>query len=57
MTKQSRQKVKHLENGKSFNDNIKSNFHHFQRDFLETNKANCIVRSEFDFKPQTQASI
>ena len=53
MTKQSRQKVKHFENGKSFKDNIKSNFHHFQRDFLETNKANCIVRSEFDFKPQT----
>ena len=35
MTKQSRQKLKYLENDKSFYDEIKSIFHHFVRAFIE----------------------
>ena len=40
MTKQSRQKLKYLENDKSFYDEIKSIFHHFVRAFIEVNKGN-----------------
>ena len=38
MTKMSRQKSKYLENEKSFQDEIKSIFHHFEKDFIEANK-------------------
>ena len=38
MTKKSRQNFKHLDKEKSFLDEIKSIFHHFWRDFIETNK-------------------
>ena len=39
MNKKSRQKVKYLENEKSFKDEIKSIFHHFLKAFIEANKA------------------
>ena len=35
MAEKSRQKFKYLENEKRFQDEIKSNFHHFQRVFIE----------------------
>ena len=38
MTKKSRQKFKYPENEKSFYDEIKTIFHHFQRVFIEANK-------------------
>ena len=38
MTKKSRQKVKYLENEKSFKVEIKTIFHHFQKTFIEVNK-------------------
>ena len=44
MNKQSRQKLKYLENDKSFYDEIKSIFHHFVRAFTEVNKANFFGR-------------
>ena len=44
MTKKSRQKLKYLENEKSFYDEIKSIFHHFLRAFIETNKTNFFGR-------------
>ena len=40
----SRQKLKYLENDKSFYDEIKSIFHHFQRAFTEANKTNFLER-------------
>ena len=40
MTKISRQKFKYLENEKSFQDETKSIFHHFERAFIEANKNN-----------------
>ena len=39
MTKKSRQKHKHLENEKGFNDEIKSIFHLFLKVIIEANKA------------------
>ena len=38
MIKKSRKKIKHLENEKSFEDGIKTIFHHFERAFVEINK-------------------
>ena len=38
MTKKSRQKLKYLENEKSFWDEIKSIFYHFWRVIIEVNK-------------------
>ena len=38
MAKNSRQNLKYLENDKSFYDEIKSIFHHFQRAFIKANK-------------------
>ena len=38
MLEKSRQKFKHLENGKSFQDEIKSIFHHFEWVIIEANK-------------------
>ena len=38
MIDNSRQKFKYIENKKSFKDEIKSVFHHFQKDFIEANK-------------------
>ena len=38
MNKESRQKLKYLENEKSFRDEIKIIFHHFKRVFIESNK-------------------
>ena len=38
MPKKSRQKIKYLENEKSFSDEIKSIFHHFWRTIFEANK-------------------
>ena len=40
MPKKSRQKLKYLENEKSFYDEIKSVFHHFCRAIIEANKKN-----------------
>ena len=37
MIKMSRQKFKYLENEKSFEDEMKSIFHHFKRTFIEAN--------------------
>ena len=45
MTRKSRQKFTYLENGKSFEDEINNNFHHFKKAFIEANKKNfCQVR-------------
>ena len=49
MTKISRQKLKHLENEKSFWSEIKSIFHDFQRDLLSVAK-NCL-------RPETEPLI
>ena len=38
MIKKSRQKFKYLDNEKSFYDELKSIFHHFQSAFIEANK-------------------
>ena len=38
MIKNSRQKIKDLDNKKSFQNEIKINFHHFQRALIEVNK-------------------
>ena len=38
MTKKSRQKFKHPENEKSFEDKIKSIFHHFWKAIIKANK-------------------
>ena len=38
MPKKSRQKFKYLDNEKSFQDEIKSIFHHFERAIIEANK-------------------
>ena len=38
ITKKSRQKYKYIKNEKSFYHEIKSIFHHFQRDFIEVNR-------------------
>ena len=46
MSKKSRQKLKYLENEKSFYDEIKSIFHHFLRAFIEANKANLFLEGE-----------
>ena len=43
MTENSRQKIKYLENEKSFYDEMKSIFHHLQRAFIEANE-----KSDFD---------
>ena len=40
MIKKSRQKFKYLENEKSFQDEIKSIFHHFGRAIIEANQKN-----------------
>ena len=50
MTKKSRQNFKHLDKEKSFLDEIKSIFHHFWRDFIETNKKKYFGRWEPNFK-------
>ena len=42
MPKKSRQKLKYLENEKSFQDEIKSTFHHFWRAIIETNNKKMI---------------
>ena len=42
MTKISRQKSKHIETEKSFYDEIKSIFHHFQIAFIEANRKNLL---------------
>ena len=44
MTKKSRQKIKYLENGKRFSDEIKSPFPQFYKAFIETNKTNYFGR-------------
>ena len=44
MTKKSKQKIKYVENEKSFQDEIKSIFHLFLRAFIEANKANFFRR-------------
>ena len=49
MTKTSRQKFKYLENKKSFEDEIKNIFHHFQRGFIEVSKINIFGRYKFNF--------
>ena len=49
MSKNSRQKFKYLENEKSFEDKIKSIFHHFGRAIIEANKK-FFGRWEPDFK-------
>ena len=47
MTKKSRQKFKHFENKKSFQDDeIKSNFHHFSRAFIEANKKKFVWKKD-----------
>ena len=38
MPKKSRHKFKYLDNEKSFQDEIKSIFHHFERAIIEANK-------------------
>ena len=50
MTKKLRQKIKYLENEKSFQDEIKSIFHHFWRAFIQTNKTIFLREWESDFK-------
>ena len=50
MTRKSKQKLKYLENEKSFQDEIKSIFHNFLRAFIEANEANFFERWESDFK-------
>ena len=42
MMRKSRQKFKYLEKEKSFSDEIKNIFHHFERAFIETNKTNLL---------------
>ena len=49
MTKKSRQKPKHLENEKGFNDEIKSIFHLFLKVIIEANKAIFFGKWESDF--------
>ena len=49
MTKKSRQKVKYLENEKSFWDEIKNIFHLFETAFNEANKTFFFGRWGFDF--------
>ena len=46
ITKNSRQKLKYLENEKRFYGELKSIFHHFQRAFIETNKKNLLLEGE-----------
>ena len=43
MIKKSRKKIKHLENEKSFEDGIKTIFHHFERAFVEINKIHFLL--------------
>ena len=40
MTKKSKQKFRHTENEKSYQDETKSIFHHFWRAFIEAKKKN-----------------
>ena len=42
MTKMPRQKFKYIENEKSFYDETKRIFHHFQMVFIEVNKKNLL---------------
>ena len=44
MTRKSKQKLKYLENEKSFQDEIKRIFHNFLRAFIEANEANFFER-------------
>ena len=46
MTRKSRQKIKYIENEKSFQGEIKSKFHHLERTFIEANKADISGRLE-----------
>ena len=50
MTKKSKQKFKHLENRKSFQDEKKSIFHNLWRTFIKANKTDIFGRWESDFK-------
>ena len=46
MPKKSRQKLKNLENEKSFLDEIEIIFHHFWRAIIEVNKKNFFLEGE-----------
>ena len=46
MTEKSWQKLKYLQNEKSFNDEIKTIFHYFERDFNEAKNTNIFGRLE-----------
>ena len=50
MTTKSRQKFKDLEDENTFQDEIKSIFHYFQKAFIEANKNIFFGRGESDFK-------
>ena len=49
MAKKPTQKFKYLENEKSFQDEIKSIFDHFERAFIEANKTIFFPNRESDF--------
>ena len=57
MPKKSRQKVKYLENEKSFQDEIKRTFHHFWRAIIEANKNFFFERWESYFKNSIVAAM
>ena len=57
MSKKKKKKIRHLENGKSFSDEIKSIFHHFKRAFVEASKKKFFEMSESGFNKQIDKKL